>query len=398
MSLNHGNRITTKDLLINIDPSSKMSKNADRLNYWWAQIPSGHPTTQAGLEGLMDSSTAYTINSGMHQSDIKFGDASQQIRDGDNNSLGGVDALPSYLTRTSNYTWLAKGWIWIPETGDYEFAVDGDDALHLKIDDVLIAYWYNGHGFAFQSTRPATGVATVTLTKGWHLFETQMEENGGGDGLAVAWKIPNGSWEVIPENYFRPLFSNTGTSSATIGDWERKYDTFRRGSNNFLTFNGSSYTMAIDTPGFTAGNIWTIEVILRTNDNTLDQRFLTPNTNGSDNFLELTSGQVRFYYTETSDVNNRSISGGTVVNNEWIHIIATMNISTTELWVNGVSVNTQTETFAIGSWNDRIELGQRGNSAQYLDGDIALVRMYDKVLTDEEIKQNFIAIRGRFGL
>ena len=38
------------------------------------------------------------------------------------------------------------------------------------------------------------------------------------------------------------------------------------------------------------------------------------------------------------------------------------------------------------------------NFFNYFDGKVAIARVYDKVLTDEEIKQNFDALRTRFGL
>ena len=38
------------------------------------------------------------------------------------------------------------------------------------------------------------------------------------------------------------------------------------------------------------------------------------------------------------------------------------------------------------------------NANSKFNGKVAIARVYDKVLTDEEIKQNFDALRGRFGL
>ena len=41
---------------------------------------------------------------------------------------------------------------------------------------------------------------------------------------------------------------------------------------------------------------------------------------------------------------------------------------------------------------------QIGNKPGSFDGDIALVRVYKRDLTESEIKTNFQALRGRFGL
>ena len=39
-----------------------------------------------------------------------------------------------------------------------------------------------------------------------------------------------------------------------------------------------------------------------------------------------------------------------------------------------------------------------GGSPGFMDGDIALVRVYKRDLTESEIRTNFEALRGRFGL
>ena len=57
-----------------------------------------------------------------------------------------------------------------------------------------------------------------------------------------------------------------------------------------------------------------------------------------------------------------------------------------------------------GSWsvnwtfdrNSRIGASARG--ANYLNGDIAKAFIYSRALTASEVKQNFNALRGRFGI
>jgi hypothetical protein len=39
-----------------------------------------------------------------------------------------------------------------------------------------------------------------------------------------------------------------------------------------------------------------------------------------------------------------------------------------------------------------------GNTGHARDGDLAILRRYNKVLSDAEIKQNYIATKSRFGL
>ena len=57
------------------------------------------------------------------------------------------------------------------------------------------------------------------------------------------------------------------------------------------------------------------------------------------------------------------------------------------------SANTSTWTIA-----NTISLGGRTDANQYLNGNIALVQIYNTALTADQVLQNYNALRGRFGL
>ena len=96
-------------------------------------------------------------------------------------------------------------------------------------------------------------------------------------------------------------------------------------------------------------------------------------------------------------------STGTLSTNTWYHFTCVYegdsnNTSgTARIYINGVENNTsslnsnrtgqnQTSNFVLGLWDN------------YLTGNIALSRMYNKVLTPIEVLQNFNATKNRFGL
>lgn len=110
-----------------------------------------------------------------------------------------ADTRPSYLPE-DEYSWLAYGDIYIPETGVYTFGIDSDDASDLRIDGEFVVGWYGGHGVANNFKDHSTD---IRLEKGWHDFEARMEEISGGDQLAVGWKKPGDtSFNVIPSKYY----------------------------------------------------------------------------------------------------------------------------------------------------------------------------------------------------
>jgi hypothetical protein len=100
-----------------------------------------------------------------------------------------------FTGRRSLFTTQFRGFIYAPENGTYHFAVDGDDAVAVLIDGKEVASWYWGHGFCNNWSH----WGRVGLTKGYHRIELVQQENGGGDGISVAWQKPGvAGWSALP--------------------------------------------------------------------------------------------------------------------------------------------------------------------------------------------------------
>jgi hypothetical protein len=98
----------------------------------------------------------------------------------------------------------------------------------------------------------------------------------------------------------------------------------------------------------------------------------------------------------TSAATSDSTSCGTA--NVWNHVCVTGDSSNLKLYLNGV-IN-QTFSFGTpaprtsGSYNLRV--GADSASARNLNGDIGPLKIYNKVLTDAEVLQNYNALKNRF--
>jgi hypothetical protein len=89
---------------------------------------------------------------------------------------------------------------------------------------------------------------------------------------------------------------------------------------------------------------------------------------------------------------NQSVS----VNN-WSHIVATYDGTTLSLYRNGSLVGTPaTSTGNISNTSKTLTIGVRGGN--YFGGRISNAKIYNKALTDNEITQNYNALKHRFGL
>ena len=103
-----------------------------------------------------------------------------------------------------NYGARIRGYLYPPETGDYNFWIAGDDACEflLSTDDdpanVIRIAWIDGWCDPYDwdnatgSNNPdQASAAPVTLQAGQKYYiEGGLKEGGGGDGIAVAWQGP----------------------------------------------------------------------------------------------------------------------------------------------------------------------------------------------------------------
>jgi hypothetical protein len=93
-----------------------------------------------------------------------------------------------------------------------------------------------------------------------------------------------------------------------------------------------------------------------------------------------------------TDLTGINVSGG------WQCFSYTYNGSQTLLYRNSTVIRTRSTTIAAQSSNLGIRLGRRWDSADYWNGYISSVRIYDRALSSDEITQNYNATKGRFGL
>ena len=132
---------------------------------------------------------------------------------------------------TNDYGVQLKGYLTPPATGDYVFYVCSDDngALFLSMDanpahKRQIAsepewngsrQWINGANQASRGTPPVNISAPIHLDAGGKYYiEALMKQNGGGDNLSVAWRLPGGT---APSDGGSPIPGQYLSSAITIG-------------------------------------------------------------------------------------------------------------------------------------------------------------------------------------
>jgi hypothetical protein len=88
-------------------------------------------------------------------------------------------------------------------------------------------------------------------------------------------------------------------------------------------------------------------------------------------------------------------TGDKIIDGNWHHIVGTFDTTTLRKYVDGVQTQSTSTGQPYLTTTENLEIGR---ITAYLDGNISNVRLYSRVLSADEITQNFNAQRNRFGI
>ena len=106
------------------------------------------------------------------------------------------------------------------------------------------------------------------------------------------------------------------------------------------------------------------------------------------------------YWSNTNfRVSHRPNNPGDMLNQWWCVVVTFSTSSGWAMYFNGELVDTDSNTDALNNASlDTYISSYGGAGANLFDGDIPVVQIYNRALTASEVKQNFNALRGRFGI
>jgi hypothetical protein len=109
-----------------------------------------------------------------------------------------------------------------------------------------------------------------------------------------------------------------------------------------------------------------------------------------------------FYFrTQGTSIQDLNFTTSTYITADtWNHIVCTYGSGTKKIYVNGVQIATQTGiTGTIPTVTTGLFMGAYGPGTSYfINGRIAVSRVYNTVLTQAEVTQNYIAQKDRFNI
>jgi hypothetical protein len=221
--------------------------------------------------------------------------------------------------------------------------------------------------------------------------------NGGRivtDGLILSLDASDRNSYASGSATWTDLSGNGNTGTLVNGP------TFSSANGGSIVFDGANdYVDISTTPNLT--NPLTVCAFVNTSVTTgSNQVIFGPSANGNDNWLSVSGNKVQIFSTQTSDVNNFTITGTTTIEaNKWYHITGIVNNNVTSLYVNGVfEVASSAQVFTVGGWNSTARIGQRATGQFPFNGSIAYVHGYNRALSASEVLQNYNASKSRFNL
>jgi hypothetical protein len=177
-------------------------------------------------------------------------------------------------------------------------------------------------------------------------------------------------------------------------------------NNKFFSFNGATNSRLIRVPNSTLLDTQTpsVEVWIKTNATNQNGFWFekgTVNTQYS-LFQEGTAIIWRHNFGTYNQLTTTTSATAGINTSSWFQVIGTFITGSRKLYVNGILKNSDSATGTIatnaGGMSIGVYGGYSGGRDYYYNGDIAIVRVYNKELSASEVLNNYNSIKGRFGL
>lgn len=219
--------------------------------------------------------------------------------------------------------------------------------------------------------------------------------------------------------------SNTQALRDFFGNSTITLDSLTYTSSGSFTFNGTSNFLSISKPITSAFTEVTVELVFKSNDagNSGNAYLIWDHSSGNPMWLGKSQGNQWYWFWNYNGGRGKSaqISSTSYQANTWIHIAVraylsnSIRISETnnfaELIVNGSNYSTvhrNDNDLALNYPSGVIYLARKGTAAgngelggtvsNFSNLEIPYVKIYNKVLSRNQIQQNFNAVRSKFGI
>ena len=221
------------------------------------------------------------------------------------------------------------------------------------------------------------------------------------DGLVLCLDAGNPLSYTSGDSVWKDLSgnSNNGTLSSV---------NFSSNNQGYMIYNANTDIVTVPMINLRPTTAITQECWFSTNTNT-GQVFIGAqygNTSNNSYAIWLNAANQWYAGVNIGGGFNYQIHTATVTTNIWYHFAHTYNGSAQVMYINGLQVRSWATSgliaydinntlLAIGNdWNS----GYNGGAGVAVKGNLSLIRLYNKALSANEVRENYLATKGRYGL
>lgn len=309
---------------------------------------------------------------------------------GSYNSKGVWDLYKTYsgLSTATNYTWSAR--VRLGTATNFLVTMNNTAAWNTGPS----AQFYAGQLSTLEFTRVSITGTTNTGSFNLHL--------GASNNSELAAIVQTGGTVSIED----VRLELTGSQTALVdlmGNNTVAANSLTYASDGTFSFNGSSNFMTFPENSALNTQTPTVEVWVKTNATTQNGFWFEKGNVNTQYSLFQEGANIQWRMIVGGGSTDLSTNTATHMNTlSWYQVVATYTSGDRRLYINGVLVNSDTQTGTLTTNTNGCSIGVYGgfNGARgyYYNGNIALVKIYNRALTAAEVQQNFNALRGRYGI
>lgn len=175
---------------------------------------------------------------------------------------------------------------------------------------------------------------------------------------------------------------------------------FTNNSIDFGTGVGAYGSILATGLNFTVGSIecWSKNNIPQ--DGMTQTLFARTNTStGTFNIVKNTSSFYNFQIRTSTD-GGLGVLSDSIATTNWTHLVGVYDGSTVRMYVNGILQNSITPGVGVLNTGGTLtyNIARNTTTFQFWNGQIQLIRLYNRGISNAEVQQNFNATRGRFSI
>jgi hypothetical protein len=253
--------------------------------------------------------------------------------------------------------------------------------------------WYRGHVIWYDTV-------TRTDSKFWAINPATATLDVP---IVVYWCAPFRE-DRNDSTFVSPFVNGTRSTTNNLVDLTNKNTlttSLAYASDNNFSFNGTSNSIIFPENSEFNTQTVSVEVWVKTGATTQNGFWFEKGTVNSQYALFQEGASIT--WRQTTNVASLTATTASYMNtSQYAQVVGTYTSGDRRIYVNGVQVASDTLAYTIPTSAAGCSIGVyggfSGSRGYYYSGSIGIVRVYNKALTQSEVKQNFAAQRGRYNI